>query len=325
MQYKNLIKYNCAPQGTQRIEIYNENNQRLGTIKAPQSLITNKETPLYSFGAISDIHLQQNTAKEDFQKALTYFKDNENISFVCVCGDMTDHGYEEELNEYKSYIETYIDKPVYSIMGNHDTQNYSGIIGIENNIQEYTGYPLYYSFEAGNNDLFIMLGNYREVSVLSEEELDWFEQILNDNQDKRCFVFQHTIFGYGKIEGCGNAFGLYNNQAWNGYEDREQRFKDLLVSHSNLIFFHGHSHISFSIQSKKCEYANIDNSNGYWSVHIPSLSIPRNNIDIDQELERCFSESEGYVINVYDNYIILKGRDFVKDKFLPIANYKLNT
>jgi predicted MPP superfamily phosphohydrolase len=181
-QYSKLIKYNCAPNDSQKVEIYDRKGIKRGVIKIPSSLSTTiKEKPLYSFGALSDIHLcptekpEEAAAEQDFQKALTYYENNQDISFICVCGDMTTKGTEEELLVYKNHIDTYTTKPVYSIMGNHDTMNYSGLTGIEDRIQEYTGYPLYYTFEAGNNDLFIMLGSYREARVLSDEELDWFE------------------------------------------------------------------------------------------------------------------------------------------------------
>ena len=47
--------------------------------------------------------------------------------------------------------------------------------------------------------------------------------------------------------------------------------------------------------------------------------------NINKKLEKYYAGSEGYVVDVYDDYIILKGRDFIKNKFLPIATYKLNT
>ena len=69
--------------------------------------------------------------------------------------------------------------------------------------------------------------------------------------------------------------------------------------------------------------ANYDRYYGIHSVHIPSLAVPR-------EFENAayvqkFSESEGYVVDVYENGIHLRGRDFVKEEFLPIASYWLDT
>lgn len=37
------------------------------------------------------------------------------------------------------------------------------------------------------------------------------------------------------------------------------------------------------------------------------------------------AESEGYVVDVYENYIVLRGRNFVEGKFYPLANYIINT
>lgn len=42
-------------------------------------------------------------------------------------------------------------------------------------------------------------------------------------------------------------------------------------------------------------------------------------------IEELNAESEGYVVDVYEKYIVLRGRDFVKGEFLPIATYCLDT
>jgi hypothetical protein len=41
--------------------------------------------------------------------------------------------------------------------------------------------------------------------------------------------------------------------------------------------------------------------------------------------ETIHADSEGYVVDVYENGIHLRGRDFVKGEFLPIASYWLDT
>ena len=38
-----------------------------------------------------------------------------------------------------------------------------------------------------------------------------------------------------------------------------------------------------------------------------------------------YAESEGYIVDMYENHIVLRGRDFVKEKFLPIATYCIDT
>ena len=71
--------------------------------------------------------------------------------------------------------------------------------------------------------------------------------------------------------------------------------------------------------------ANYDNKYGMHSVHIPSLVAPRTgNIDGTGRTE-LYDKSEGYVIDVYENYIVVRGRDFVNDDYIPLGTYLLNT
>jgi hypothetical protein len=73
--------------------------------------------------------------------------------------------------------------------------------------------------------------------------------------------------------------------------------------------------------------ANYSNQDGYRSVHIPSLAAPRD--IINGNLNANYAESEGYVIDVYKDHIILNGRDFIDNDadghILPIATYKIDT
>ena len=46
---------------------------------------------------------------------------------------------------------------------------------------------------------------------------------------------------------------------------------------------------------------------------------------VGSALSNIYADSEGYVVDVYENGIHLRGRDFIKKEFLPIANYWLDT
>ena len=64
---------------------------------------------------------------------------------------------------------------------------------------------------------------------------------------------------------------------------------------------------------------------GFYSqaFYIPSLATPReyeNSAYVGKT-----AESEGYVVDIYEKYIVLRGRDFVAEKFLPLANYCIDT
>jgi hypothetical protein len=72
--------------------------------------------------------------------------------------------------------------------------------------------------------------------------------------------------------------------------------------------------------------ANIDRLYGMYSLHIPSLCYPAEG---DADRGYLYAESEGYVVDVYENGIHLRGRDFAynnyEGRFLPIASYWLDT
>ena len=319
-KYEHFINLNKAPSNASKIGVYNSNGERVGGITIPQSNKINTNTlgeKQYSFGCVADIHLQYDTATDDFKKALQYFNENENVAFTCICGDLSKNGLESELQTYKEYVDTYSpNTPVYAISGNHEGFN-SSILSI---LEKYTERPLYYSIEY-QNDVFVFCGikASKEGELFTTEELQWLYETLEENRNKRIFLFSHVR----PQDASGNAFGIYNYDIWGGNE--QIIFESLVNHYKNVILFHGHSHLKFYLQYG-AKNANIDTDLGMYSIHIPSLSVPRDgDVTGANSRQEIYSESEGYVVDVYENGIVLKGRDFVAEKFVPIAYYQLNT
>jgi hypothetical protein len=316
-KYKDFVPENVALLNTRRIGIYDANGNRVGQIPLGGLTPPTQGQKQYSFGALSDVHIVYSTAQADFKRALTYLNEAEDVAFTCICGDLTENGSAEQLAIYKSHVDTYsTDTPVYAIAGNHEATNEPNTTA---KIQPYTGKPLYYSFTHGN-DVFIMLGEYRwNNSFLFEDgELQWLYETLEANRNRRCFVFFH-IFPWGD---CGNANGIYPNNLFTGTHGKE--FQSLMAHYKNVTLFHGHSHLKFYLQALD-EKANYSDALGFRSVHIPSLAVPRDINSSGTSYENIYAASEGYVVDGYENGIHLRGRDFVKGEFLPIASYWLDT
>lgn len=309
-RYEDFIPENTAPAGTKRIGIYKLNGIRVGHI-SPGRLLQDKGKKLYSFGALADVHMQYETAPQDFQTALTYL--NETADFVCVCGDLTTNGSANELSAYKQHVEQYAQIPVYTIAGNHEGRN-PDILSI---LETYTGKPLYYCFTQGQ-DVFIMVGvkSHTSGDLFADGELQWLYETLEANRNRRCFVFQHVFPR-------ANSLGLYDNSSWGGTEAAV--FTSLIRHYPNVILFHGHSHLRFDLQGTYGEKANYDKDFGCHSIHISSVSSPRDANATDNGWVHVFADSEGYVVDVYEQGIHLRGRDFVGKAFLPIASYWLDT
>lgn len=317
-KFRHFIPQNCAVPNASLIGLYDSNGVKQGNIKIPSHMLYPTATKLYSFGAFSDVHIQYNTANEDFQRALTFVEESDCL-FTCICGDLTDWGTDAQMQQYANAVSPY-KKPVYAITGNHDAINPV----TSEWISQYTGQPLYYSFTQGD-DVFIMVGNYSCLSngnwtagdQFTDEELQWLYETLEANRNKRCFVFQH-IFPWG---GSGNANNGYNTNMWTS--TRGTVFENLMKHYKNVTVFHGHSHFKFDLQ-KADSRANYTDDVGYRSIHIPSLAVPRNT-----DMTVLYAESEGYIVDVFDDCIVLRGRDFIDNEtngnWKPIATYKIDT
>lgn len=316
-KYQHFIAENVAPKGTKRIGVYDVNDNRVGSILLGSLVPPNAEQKLYSFGALSDVHLgkaEDENEQEDFRKALVYFEETEDVDFTCVCGDLTESGSVTQLSEFKNYVDQHsANTPVYAITGNHDGWNSN----IESEIATYTGHPLYYSFTHGN-DVFIMVGIKNDTDIFTAAEMQWLYETLEANRNKRCFVFQHAL----RFDGSGNPYAGVTPTYELLNKANGTVFVSLMEHYPNIIWFHGHSHTAFDSQEDN-DLANYDKKFGIHSIHIPSLSVPREYEASDYVSK--YSESEGYVVDVYENGIHLLGRDFAKGEFLPIASYWLDT
>ena len=325
-----LIAQNIAPAGAKSLGVYDGNGRKVATIPLGRLTPPDGEM-LYRFLALADIHLTYDTANEDFQRALTYAEAN--CDFTCIAGDLTSQGsIESQFVTYKNIVDTYAPtKHVYAITGNHE--HYDGYS--DKYLEKYTGYPLYYSFEK-DDDVFVMVGHYGSYGdngwMASEswsvEELQWLYETLEVNRNKRCFVFTHVLPHEHSVGNPGNLYVTsgkpllwYVNDGGIG-----QAFISLLRHYKNTILFHGHSHTRFWLQELDAK-ANYSDSDGYRSVHIPSLAVPRD--PNGASLTDIFAESEGYVVDVYEDCIVLNGRDFIDNDadghVLPIATYKIDT
>lgn len=315
--FGDLIPENIAPVGARRIGIYNSRGNRLGYVPLGP---LGREIPgrkLYSFGALSDIHMGESTAREDYSRALTWLSGN--VDFICECGDLI-HGdagaAPAQIEQYKS-CRAAASVPVYAIAGNHDGAYVSDIASA---VAEYTGQPLYYSFTQGE-DVFVFVGNASGTAgqLFTKAELQWLYETLEANRNRRCFLFQHVR----PDDASGNALGIYTYDIWRGTE--QTVFESLLRHYSNVVFFHGHSHLKFRMQ-EYAKGANYDRTFGCHSIHIPSVSVPREmSAAADSGLAAVYAASEGYVVEVYEGGIHLRGRDFVSGEYLPLASYWLDT
>lgn len=317
-----FIPQNKAPNNNNYINVYDGLNL-IGKVKTGALKMPALGHKLYSFGALSDIHASVVQAQRNFQNALTYLNNIEKVDFTCIAGDLTNAGTIEQLEEYGDYVKAYSpNTPVYEVTGNHELQSRTSEAPFDF-LYPYTGHNLYYSFTQGN-DVFIMFGmsgwySYTQSTIFSVTSLQWLYETLEANRNKRCIVFQHCP----RFDGSGKPYEPIPTGDLLS-SGTGPVFKSLMEHYKNVIWFHGHTHISFEAQ-KDCSYANYDMMFGCKSVHIPSLASVKVLNSTGDGYSVINSKGMGYVVDVYENSIVLRGRDFVNEKFLPIANYCIDT
>lgn len=304
-QYEGFTKYNAAVAGARRIGIYDANGMRVGQIPLGNLELKNTGEKLYSFGVISDTHVSTNSVRiAEAERAIRFFGESEAIEFVCICGDLVDDGKNiEHWENYRSIIEQNANgKPVYAISGNHER-----IGACKDAVEEYTGQGILRVVKH-QNDVFVMLGcrTYHTASeekpqptgqYFSVEDLELIDNALNENRNSRCFVFHHVPpeEEYAHPTSKINSSWYLPLKFWEHYK--------------NCTLFHGHSHYGFLKQIEWGNDANYGKTMGFRSVHVPTTMV----------------YEEGYVVDVYQYGLHLRGYDFGTGEYIPYATYWVDT
>ena len=322
--YNEFISNNIAPYNATKIGVYNSSNVKVGEIPVT-NLKPDFGERLYRFGLLSDVHNQQDqTAEstEDLQRALAFFNEKESVSFTCICGDISQSGTAAEFQIYKTNVETKSpNTPVYTTTGNHDCGY--GTSGLDlTNWDKYTGNHGRCFEIAQGTDHFLFFGMNKYSLGSSgtpylDEDITWISNKLEEYRNERCFVFTHLFFPTR----AGNLNNIYPTGNWLG-GTQLTTIQALNDRYKNAIWFSGHSHWKWYLQ-KYQDRANIYRNNCGWCVHVPSCALPidsNGSTRVEKPLE-----SEGAIVDVYENYIDIRGMDLKNQKYLPIAQYRLDT
>ena len=329
-QNNDLIMHNIAPYSATKIGVYDDNGVKKVEIPLENFKPAYGER-LYRFGLLSDVHNnagagsgsenQNAESREDFERALKLFNDKESVWATCITGDLTDTGAEDQLQIYKNNVDTNSpNTPVYACAGNHDCRS-----SVSDAIwEQYTGNPRCFEITKGN-DHFLFFGMSKESmgpngKPYDETNIDWLADKLDEYRNERCFVFMHLFFP----DRAGNLKRLYTSNNWLG-GTQLTRIQGLCDHYANSIWFSGHSHWKWSSQMYE-QKANIWKSDiSGWCVHVPSCAVPKFIANADAGTSYSPLDSEGAIVDVYDDYIDIRAIDLKNNKYIPIAQYRLDT
>ena len=320
-------------------------------IPADHQLPFDSEDALYTFGAISDPQLANDSyGSESYPNDETHLKkafetlNDRDVDFSIVSGDVVNdqNGNKTYAAEYKRYQKILADssysKPIYESNGNHDVGtvwdkngNYynnntpfikaTGLDSTEETIK--AGKPYFEITEPVTGDHFIFMalegGFYTNKGTqFSTAQLDWLEGLLKkySTDGKNIFIIEHAnVAGWGSGDKATAPY--YYNLGLVKTNPDVQRFIKLMETYKECVIITGHTHLELSAQY------NYSDNNGTSAVmmHNSAIGGVRRLINGSVNRDDVLGLSEGYIVEVYEDCILFNGTNMYYNETMPQCSY----
>lgn len=267
---------------------------------------------------VSDTHADNNSFRDRtniLRRAYTGIgNSSEPIDVLLNAGDITNSGDTREYWNEERLEDVYI-KPAHTVacLGNHDSWNGSADPHYDKALSLFYGYlktrgiqtdkPYYATVIEGY--YFICLGTesldlHEAAPIYSEAQLQWFDDTLTKAEQSNLPIF---VLTHKPIEGHHGITGDSVTSA---------AFDGVLQGHSSyakpILVFSGHHH-TFGKQ-------NYESQGNIYYFNLPSMEYN------DETEGKCNDKGGmGLTMEVYENEIIIRSRNFIKDK--NIDGYEL--
>ena len=243
------------------------------------------------------------------------------IDALLIAGDIAENGLLCEYQYVYDNLETAnVDNFIFTV-GNHDVRlkNYKKVVknftnlmnGLNGEIgSELKVDKLSYSYEI-NGYRFIVLGTDRtefEESYLSDEQLSWLDSELKSAtaDGKPAFVVVHQSIKL--THGLPDTWNSPIDSA-GSIGDQSDKIYEIMNRYSNVFFITGHLHTGIG----QYTYEKLGNVN---SVNLPSLTITNKDGDYNES-------GIGFMVEVYNNRVLFRARNFAKGEYLPEYNIEI--
>lgn len=315
-------------------------------IDIPKEKILKLDEPSLTFGVTSDVHMNYEDlgfgSHGKWERALEFFAEN-NSEYVLVTGDMTgDTNLEYEYLYYISCIdESRIPMDnVFESIGNHGNTKsniklFNQYTSGKYDIHPYENSPYYHVLIEGKNEardnMFIFMAqeingpsDSAAYDNFSKEQIDWLEGLLNQysNTDTNIFLTIHSPFlNYGPGD---RHNGDYTRMiTFKDSYTQTMRLKGLIETHKDIIIMSGHTHLTYyegenysDEYGSSCRMVHVSSGTQTSSYNHGTTLIS----DTDGRLPNSPDYgSEGYIVNVYDDYIKYTGYNISTNKIIPAA------
>lgn len=295
-------------------------------IKPCQAAINNNNyyIPRMSFAVLSDIH-------DDTKKLDNALRDLHNIdpsySTVILNGDTVNQGLQnqyDDINKLLKKDKDILPKNVIKNIGNHEYYDYDNGAKSDDKAKRLLNRFLKFASKTNpyfdswiNGYHFISLGSEKTYTpemdnnvqaFLSDTQLNWLKQELANEyiKGKPIFIFLHQTINNSVV----GSIILTNAIK------QDEQLRSILSQYPETVIFTSHTHHYLNVPGNfvQQKFAIMDSS----SVQRPIRYNQKNN-EID-----VVGSSQGIFVEVYNDKVIIKGREFSNNSWIIGARYVLN-
>ena len=278
-----------------------------------------KDEPLLlSAALVADLHADGDRYRDRNNKLRYAFASISNakrkLDALILAGDITNSGHISEYTHIKRFMKKYLN--VMSIipqLGNHDARSCSIYPYFDEATELFDDFCKFckqekekdknYYYTVVNNCYVIMLATDKlpdDGAFISCEQLEWFENVLTEAEksQKPIIVVNHQP-------------PLLRNKAKEVFlYDAGERVEEVMLKHSNsdtpIIYISGHMH-----RMGENTYENVENIH---YINLPALQYGPN-----EKEEGAY----GFLLEIYNKFIVLRARDFEKNKWIDEYLYEI--
>lgn len=287
------------------------------------------DTPLMSFVVVSDTHLRAddsalanqrfkdmlNDVKNDFSGVKGIFVNGDNINAAGISGSDT-QAAEDQFAVLEEYMDDICPEiPLYMAVGNHDMWPNAAQDSVKDMFLNIATLPdgthpesLNYDFWLGGYHFVFLGDDDRDGNYASfdRKTLQWIDETIGDgyDDDTPTFLFLHQALS-NTVAGSLTNYGQTSDGVVNVVE-----LRNILRKYPRAILFSGHSH--YSMNSVQNAYS----GGSMFPTTFNTASLADVYIDEDQ--------AQGYIIEVYEKAVLVRGRDFAADEWIASAQYAVD-
>lgn len=277
------------------------------------------ENPLFTAALIADLHTDGNYYRdrnEKLRNAFSSISESEKpLDAVIAAGDITNSGHISEYTHLKAFITDYLRaRHFIPQMGNHDARGCSIYPYFDEATELFIDFCKFCGFETiKDKNYYHIVINGIHIIVLATEKLphneayitraqaDWFDQILSqaDKSNKPILVINHQPPFHRN--GSGEVLLL---------DEGGTQLEDIMLAHASektpVLYISGHFHALNEHTLEKVQNIHY--------LNLPSLQYG----PTDEE-----TGSYGFIMEIYENQIKLRCRDFESKAWIKDYAYEI--